>query len=67
MGKTLNDESTGSKRSVASRVRGVYLILINKGTDDNRLCDVWHSKAWTEFTSEEIIKAVRTTAKTLKL
>ena len=67
MGKTLHHESMGRKGVVAALARRLYHILINKGTEDNMLCDACISKAWTKVTSGDIFRAVRTTAKTLKL
>ena len=39
----------------------------NKWTEDNLICDVCHREAWKEFTSVDIVRAVITAAKTLKL
>ena len=44
MGQTLYHESTGSKGALASLALGSHHILINKGTEDNLLCDVCHRK-----------------------
>ena len=52
---------------MAALARRVYHTLSNKGTYDNLICGVWHNEAWTEVTSGDIFKTVRTAAKTLKL
>ena len=67
MGKTLHHESTGIKGAVASLALRVHHILSNKGTEENLLYGVWHNKAWKEVTSRDIVKAVRTASKILKL
>ena len=67
MGQTLHHESTCSMGAMVSLSHRVHHILSNKGTEDNMLCYVCISKAWTKVTSGDIFRAVRTTAKTLKL
>ena len=66
-GKPLHHESTGRKGSMEDLARRVYHILSNKGTEDNIICDLWSIKTWTEVTSGDIVQAVRTTAKPIKL
>ena len=67
MGQTLHHESMCSMGSMVSLSNRVHHTLSNKGTEDNMLCDVCIRKAWTKVTSGDIFRAVRTTAKTLKL
>ena len=56
MGKTLHHESMGRKGVVAALARRLYHILINKGTEDNMLYNIWRSKAWTGFIIRDIFK-----------
>ena len=67
MGKTLHHESTGIKESMEPLSRRVHHILRNKGTGEDLICDIWHNEARTEVTSGDILKAVITAAKHLKL
>ena len=67
MGQMLHHEGTGSNGAVASLARWVHHILSHKGTEDNLLCDVLHQGTWTAIHSAEIVTAVHTAAKSLKL
>ena len=67
MGQTLHHVSLGSKLSVEALARRVHHILRNKETEDNLLCDVWHKKGWTEVTSGDIVKSVRTATETCRI
>ena len=66
-GTTLHHESTGRNGAVAALECRLYHNLSNKWTEENILCDVWRSKACTQFTSGDIFKAVRTATKIVKL
>ena len=67
IGKTLHQESTGTKVAVTSLSHRVHHILSNGGTEYNLLCDVCYNGSWTEVTSGYIVRSVRTASKDLKL
>ena len=52
---------------MASLARRVHHILSNNGTEENLLCDILHNDAWSEIQSAEIVAAVRSASKSLKL
>ena len=66
-GQKLHYESTGQQGAVAALVHRVHHILSNGGTDQQLICDVFQEEAWILVKSSEIIVAVRTAAKALKL
>ena len=66
-GQTLHQESTGANGDVASLARRVHHILINGGTEDQLICDVYEKDVWVEIHSSEIVDAVRMSDKSLKL
>lgn len=67
MGQTIHQESTDDKGGVAALARRVHHILSNGGTPNHLICDVWHNKQWVSVTSTNMVQAVRSASKKLKL
>jgi len=66
-GQTLHHVTTGDKGAVAALARRVHHILLDRGNDQQIICDVFQESAWSSVQSQDIFKAVRAAAKALKL
>ena len=63
----MHHESTGIEGAVAAVARRVHHIISNDGKGENLICDVCINNKWHSVESSEIVGAVRTAAKSLKI
>jgi hypothetical protein len=68
MGETIHQEATKTAECpIQALAHQVHHVLSNGGNDEMLICAYFHNGTWTNVTSEDIIKMVRTATKQLHL